>query len=258
MQMWSLGTALRNPRRIQRFLITLQNCIERNGGSWNENDELDYYIELIRDRVVNPNNVSANELNCSQQEARMIMLDSYEDAPIRGRVLGSLFHKLGLVRITNQIQLTNLGINFMNHTTEAEFQNCLVAALSNWQINNGVSQLRGTVQGNPQSNEFNPFLATEAIITEVDRLEGRITGISFKEYIYFVKVLDSSDLILSSANLIFESRRNFNILEERINYVKLNCTNLSNDSDYADNEIKYFTNTGRMRFDRSRGILSVG
>lgn len=257
MQMWSLGTALRNPRRIQDFLIVLENFIQINGGYWDEVDELDYYIELIRAGVVRPVNVRANTLNCVQQEARRIMLNNYEDAPIRGRVLGSLFCKLGLVTIRDQIQLTNLGVHFINYTTEVQFQNCLIEALDNWRISNGVSQLTNIEQGNPQSIDFSPFLATEDIIREVNRLEGRETGISFREYIYFVKILDSNQLILRSANLIVQSRRNPSILRDRINYVRLNCTNSYNDSDYADNEIRYFTNTGILEFDRDQGILSV-
>lgn len=247
MEMWSLGTALRNPYRIEEFLRVLSRF---DGEIWNNNTQLDYYIELIRSNVVNPKKVRISDLNCNQQEARRIMRTRYEDAPMRGRVLGSLFEKLGIINIiNNRINITQIGSNILERN--GDFSENLIEALRSWRYINPISQLNNSIR----TVNFNPFIATINVIGRVNQIIGENSGISYQEYIFFVKILDSYDLIDYSANLIVNSRRDTRILQNQIEFVRRNCINDYNENDYSDNEIKYFVATNLLTF--NNGILNL-
>ncbi|MBT9832397.1 AlwI family type II restriction endonuclease [Clostridium baratii] len=247
MEMWSLGTALRNPYRIEEFLEVLSHF---DGEIWDGNTQLDYYIELIRRGVVNPRNIRRSDLNCNQPEARRIMRNRYEDAPIRGRVLGSLFEKLGIINIiNNRINITQIGSNILERN--GDFSENLTEALRSWRYINPVSQLNSSIR----TTNFNPFIATINVIERVNQIIGEHSGISYQEYILFVKILDCYDLVDYYANLIVDSRRDRRVLQNQIEFVRRNCINDYNENDYSDNEIKYFVATNLLTF--NNGILNL-
>ncbi|OOM78824.1 AlwI family type II restriction endonuclease [Clostridium sp. BL-8] len=236
MEIWSVGTALRNPLRITGFLGVLNNFL---GANWDNQCQLDYYIELIRVGEVSPRNISANQLMVIQTQARSIMLSNYEDAPMRGRVLGSLFEKLGLVDLNRGVlALTNRGNQLLNgNITLSE---SLIEGLSEWQYIHAQSQWSSIVNGLPISRRFSPFVATLYLIGRVNILSGSNTGISYREFNYFAKTLDNYSLVDIFANCIINIRANPNNAATFITYVNNNFTNIKNANDYIDNDIKYF------------------
>lgn len=236
MEIWSVGTALRNPLRIPEFLEVLSNF---SGVIWDNQAQLDYYIELIRQGQVRPRNVSAYQLNVSQVQARNIMCNNYEDAPIRGRVLGSLFDKLGFVELNQgRLVLTNRGIGIINGTRS--LNNALVEGLTDWQYIHTISQWSNIINGLPYSQSFSPYIATLYLIGRVNYISGSNTGITYREFNYFAKTLDNYSLVEIFANYIVNTRNNSVNTTNFIRYVDRNFTNIQNANDYIDNDIKYF------------------
>lgn len=243
MEIWSIGTALRNPIRIPNFLRVLSNF---SGTIWNEQAQLDYYIELIRQGVVRSKNVSAYQLNVPQTQSRNLMYSSYEDAPMRGRVLGSLFDKLGFVNLNQGILVfTNRGTGIINGTIS--LSNALIEGLIDWQFVHSISQWSNIVSGLPATQSFSPFIATLYLIGRVNYISGSNYGITYREFNYFAKTLDNYNLVDVFANFIVNTRNNQNSAQSFIQYVDSNFTNIQNANDYIDNDIKYFVESALIQ-----------
>ncbi len=236
MQIWSIGTALRNPKRIPGFLNILNNF---SNSIWDTQTQLDYYIELIRQGEVTGANFNAHQLNVSQDTARNLMYDRYKDAPIRGRVLGSLFDKLGFIDLSQgRLVLTTRGNGIINGTVL--LSDALINGLMEWQYINSQPQWCNSVNGLPISQDFSPFVATLYLIGRVNYVSRNNTGITYKEFNYFAKTLDNYGLVDIFAHYIINSRINQNYAAGFIRYVDDNFINIRNATDYIDNDIKYF------------------
>lgn len=246
MEIWSIGTALRNPTRIPGFLCVLQGFF---GRYWDEEAQLDYYIELIRQGVVTRGIISANDLvGLTQQQARDLMYTNYTDAPMRGRVLGSLMEKIDLINTNGGLNATNIGAQLLNGNIP--LSEALIEGLAGWQYVHDQYQYQSQWQGRIENfnlgptYQFSPFIATLYLIGRVNQLSNNRDGITYQEYIYFAKTMDHYDLVELFARYIVAARNDRNLLIQFIQYVRANCQNLRNGDDYADNDIRYFQETG--------------
>ncbi len=242
MEIWSIGTALRDPRRIPSFLNILAQF---NNRYWDEEAQLDYYIELIRNGLVPKATIKSHQLNIAQPAARNLMYKTYTDAPMRGRVLGSLFNKLGFININNyNLTLTNRTISLLNGNIS--LSEALIAALSEWQYVHSFSQWNNVFDNIPrlEYSSFSPFVSTLYLISRVNSLSGNNEGISYQEYKLFAKTIDHYSLIEPFANMIINSRNNGQYLDNFKNFIVNNFDNLNNLEDYSDNDLKYFSETG--------------
>lgn len=240
MEIWSIGTALRNPNRIPKFMNILSKF---DGCFWNDQTQLDYYIELIRKGEVEPKKIISSQLNVSQNQARKIMYNNYRDAPIRGRVLGSLLCKLDFIDLSQyKVKFTNIGTEIVNQTIP--LNDALIDGLTKWQYISSVSQWSSFLKTQLITQNFSPFVAILYLIGRVNRISGNKSGITYQEYNFFAKTLDNYDLVNYFACLIVFSRLNKHYRAVFMSYVRKRCNNFRNTDDYSDNDIKYFTATG--------------
>ncbi|BCJ93803.1 hypothetical protein acsn021_13720 [Anaerocolumna cellulosilytica] len=220
-QYWSVGTALRNPNRVIRCLDIIDTFA---GITWTETTQLDYYIERILRGEVNPQNISVGRLRVlSQVDKRDYMYSNYEDAPMRGRVVGSLFEKLGLITTFPTINLTPLAKNGVKGIITQ--QEMIKEALINWDVGNG-------------HNLCSPLVLTIYLILVVNNRYAigsnvGMTGITVGEFRQFVMEIDDYSQIDNAVNNILSNRRALS------GYFWEDST----EKDYKDNNLKYFKAT---------------
>lgn len=253
MKIWSIGTAVRNPKRIEGFLEVLKLFDKK---IWSKEAQIDYYIALIKFEKVHPKNISFEELeNLPIFEARKRIKQVYEDVPLRGRVIGSLFKKLGFVEIdeNNIISLTPKAYGLLEKRDE--FRLVLEESLVGWEEHTKISQWHSKFNTLHADVNFSPFIMTLYMIRKIDKIEKNNEGISIQEYLYFIKVLDSYELMDLFSEKIIKARKDINYSREYIENMDLNIENLNDAEDYLDNDLKYFCETGCLKKAKNNRLI---
>ena len=151
------------------------------------------------------------------------MLLNYKDAPMRGRVVGSLFEKLGLITTFPTINLTLIARNGVRGIITQ--QEMIKQALINWNVGDG-------------QNLCSPLVLTIYLILVVNNRYAIgnnvvMTGITVGEFRQFIMGIDDYSQIDNAVNNILSNRSSLRgyFWEE------------STEKDYKDNNLKYFKAT---------------
>jgi len=256
--MWSMATAVRNPNRIDGFLNVLEKM---KGKEWSKQTQEEYYIKLIQDRVVRPENKNLNDIQIklldnivyemTYEEAKDIFVSKqYVDRSIRGRIAYKPLEKLGLAFIIDRkIVITDTGYNLLNGILD--LGDICFKSLLKWQYPNSIdSEFR-------EGYNIKPFVAVLHLINQINTLCKQnnmiVKGISKEELGIFALSLTDYKDIGKTAGILLEFRKKCEEFlpysEERKSFIENYRSNylqdfsnatIENIRDYTDNIIRYF------------------
>ena len=271
MKYWSVSTTLRNPDRIPDFAKAIESVV---GQQWNEGAQLEFMYELIRRRLYKPTTLTDTqsdlienpEHQITTNEAKAIFdQQGYEDPPLRGRTAMAPLRDMGLVKLSPEVELTELGVSISNDTVT--LQDILINYNLKWEIPTPSHRTYKPGEG----WNTRPFIATLALIQRVNKLWLEIAndsvGISRDEFNYYVPTLIDFNYIDEFAKRIVSSRVKVRaakgagpklaIFNEAIQSHlttlphgdgAVTPKDMSNLRDYGDNTIRYFRKTGLIEY----------
>ena len=261
-KLWSISTTVRNPYRILEFARIIKQF---EGCKWDEENQIKYQIELIRNRIygygnpqfinsLDPNlkkNFNDPDYELSYKEAEKILLfKNYKDPSMRGRQSINPLKKMGLVYVDNKGTLILTELMDYLESNEFDLSNFFFKSFLKWQYPNPLSKTCS------DEEIFNiiPFICTLHLIRRVNELcvigEKKPKGISKLEFSIFVMSLINYKEINKKADDLMDFRRSLYEKEtynDKRNYVSSymktylkEFTNLKHMKDYSDNTIRYF------------------
>lgn len=276
MRTWSISTGIREAERIPDFL---RAAALLEGQTWSDRRvQEDMYVNEIKLRVRTPTNKNLSEdsiriLNSDLGElpyevARSIFEEKrYKDAPMRGRNDIAPLVDLGLVDITGQVLITELGKALL--ANDIDFPELIMNFALKWQVPEPDHSTYKAEKG----YAIKPFIGLLALINQVNELwqeEGNNpVGIKWSELCVFGPTLINHNQIETWANTIIEIRKQVSSvpgIEQQAKqtelYEKFLTPLLESDEsisadpifqslkDYGDNAFRYFKQT---RFIKLRG-----
>lgn len=270
---WSISTTVRNPERLQSFLLTLQ---EIEGKEWNNETQKEFQIRLIKNRFYGfgntqfYNGLSQDQVELIDDIKNTISLDkakeifetkNYKDSAMRGRTSYKPLEKLGLAMIKDQkVKITTLGIDFIKG--KYDLGDVYLKSFLKWQYPNPVDRdFR-----DDEIYNLKPFVLTLHLINEVNKIcekqNIRAKGISKLEFEIFGQTLLNYKDLKPQAKALVDFREKLEkikvhekkkvFINDYIDSFLCEYSNVEfgNLKDYADNIIRYFRLT---RFISIRG-----
>ena len=273
MKPWSITTTVRNPYRMQNFLIVLKTL---EGAVWNYATQVEYQIRLIQERFYVPkhkNLTSAqielvnnpNQTISSTEAKEILQTKHYKDPPMRGRQSFNPLKKFGFAAIKkDRVVITDFGNRFLKEKPDLE--DIFLRFLLKWQF----PDLNSKNPFNTDAYDIKPFVGVLHLIQRVNQFEkeyGRNSkGISKQEFSLFAPTLVRQqniethaqrivDLRSEMANLprqdkqaLFENRERLFVADFLSSDDDKEIDKLLNNlKDYGDNAIRYFRLTSYIR-----------
>jgi len=267
---WSITTTLRNPERLRKFLVVLQQL---ENSEWTFENQKKYQILLIQNRKYGfgsrqfYNGLSQDQINLIDDSSKEISFEqaeeifnakNYEDPAMRGRQSINPLKKIGLVAIKDsKIEITDLGKLFLKD--DFDFGEIFFRSFLKWQLPNPDSK------DYPENGDYDikPFIGVLHLINIVNKKElargNKAKGIDKKEFSVFVPTLVHYQNIEKYADEIIslrtklqgktkkERREIFDTYKKQFasDFLETNDSDeinnlLSNLQDYGDNAIRYF------------------
>lgn len=231
MKLISLGTALRNPQRLQSFLDVLFLFQNQN---WNNQVQENFFRSLIEKRVygfqdtqfyqgLTPATVSIIQNSAHQlthsEISNILQQKNYVGGPsLRGRTAAKPLEKLGYVQLYPVVQiLTNIEI----HT--------LLNGLLQW-----------TEQNQTNGSSIKPFIGAVHFFNSLNQTINNFNGLTHDEFSLFITTLNDHNYINAQVQNVINFRQNtFNW------QYHLSCfENSQNYLDYGNNLIRYYLQSG--------------
>ena len=263
-KLWSISTTLRNPERLRNFLITLQ---EMEGQKWNKDNQINFQIRLIKNRFYGfGNTLFYNDLTQNQidlvdditkpisfeQATEIFNQKQYTDPAMRGRNSYKALEKIGLVfLIDKKIKITNLGHYLLSD--DYDLGELFFKSFLKWQYPNPVDR----EFSDSSIYDLKPFVLTLHLINEVNKIcrakSIKEKGISKLEFeLFSLTLLNYNDLKNQANDLInfrlsldkiIEYKDKNKFVNEYIETLALEFSNINNSKDYVNNAIWYFRMT---------------
>jgi hypothetical protein len=270
MNVWSISTTVRNPERIPDFCLAIAPI---EGQAWNKTTQLEFMYELIRQRFYSPQNMTDGqqenfddpEYQLSKREAKEIFdTQNYQDPPMRGRTAIAPLRDIGVVRLGQSVELTPLGLALVDGNLT--LQDVLLNYCLKWVVPTPGHRVFS------EQNGFNirPFVGSLALISRVNELwqeaGNQPVGLSREEFEIFGPTLIDFNAIDSYAQKIINLRTavktkknaadKLAISEQHVLQHLRSClgsgkvtqTHRNNLSDFGDNAIRYFRQTGFIEY----------
>jgi hypothetical protein len=272
MKNWSISTTLRSPDRVKAWTEGFKRF---EGESWNKAVMVAYQSELIRLRAYKPMSMTPEDKDAYEDSGfeitnahaqRIFESQNYKDAPMRGRQSMSVIRWLGLVRVSPEIRLTEVGKALVDGSIN--LQDALLNYALKWEVSiPGHDTYRAS-----EGFAIRPFVGMLALIRRVNELWTALgnnpVGLSRDEFNLFVptlidyKYVDEFaqrivDIRTSSRGSMGSSKRKENLDSGVLKHLqnlphatnsKVTETDLSNLKDYGDNAVRYFRPTGFIEF----------
>ena len=234
-----------------------------------------YQSELIRLRAYKPMSMTPEDKDAYEDSGfeitnahaqRIFESQNYKDAPMRGRQSMSVIRWLGLVRVSPEIRLTEVGKALVDGSIN--LQDALLNYALKWEVSiPGHDTYRAS-----EGFAIRPFVGMLALIRRVNELWTALgnnpVGLSRDEFNLFVptlidyKYVDEFaqrivDIRTSSRGSMGSSKRKENLDSGVLKHLqnlphatnsKVTETDLSNLKDYGDNAVRYFRPTGFIEF----------
>lgn len=268
-KVWSFNTTVRNPERIQEFLLLLKNF---EGKEFDEECQRKFFAAQIKKRLYRPTMRTLKDVNL----LKVIEKDSAEEIPedilqkiikiyeskevgpeARGRTTAGILNRFGLAvasKSRGKVAITILGRNWLDG--KISDQELFTRFLLKWQYPNPLEK-------GYSSFNIKPFIGTLHLINEINKKSKKLnksTGISREEFLLFVPSLSDYKGINKTVNEIFELRAKLNsksgnerkeffnlCIKERLEKIFGKNLDLrekySNLHDYTDSAIRYFRMT---------------
>lgn len=264
---WSISTTVRNPDRLKDFLKVL---VELEGEVFNEENQINYQILLIKNKLYKPMQLTSSqrsffdniEVDMPLSVARSIFeAQDYEDPAMRGRNSAAPLNKMGLAiakNSANQVVITPFGRYFLSE--DCDLGKAFFLHFLKWELPNPISPDFSASDG----FAIKPFVGTLHLIYQANSLWTEMgnnpIGINKEEFSLFAPTLIDFSTIESQANKLIEFRtglreqgsddakRRYRERFKRefgadfLETSSLRSINrlLGNLKDYGDNAIRYF------------------
>lgn len=243
-----------------------------------------YQSELIRLRAYKPTRMTPDDKEAYEDSGfeitnahaqKIFESQNYKDAPMRGRQSMSVIRWLGLVRVSPDIRLTEVGKGLVDGSIN------LQDALLNYALKWEVSIPGHATYKASEGFAVRPFVGMLALIRRVNQLWTALgnnpVGLSRDEFNLFVptlidyKYIDEFaqrivDIRTSSRGSMGSSKRKENLDAGVLKHLqslphgtnsKVTDTDLSNLKDYGDNAVRYFRPTGFIEFRGSGRFIDL-
>uniref|UniRef100_A0A7C3SMZ6 AlwI family type II restriction endonuclease n=1 Tax=Dictyoglomus turgidum TaxID=513050 RepID=A0A7C3SMZ6_9BACT len=246
---WSISTTVRNPERLRDFLSVLKRL---EGQSFDANNQINYQILLIQERLYRPLNIPLKfrkyyekpNMQIPFKVAKEIFYtQNYKDPPMRGRQSVNPLNKLGFSIAregSGPIRITELGNRFLAGDYDIGF--IFFKSLLKLQFPNPWSEDFSYQRG------FNimPFIATMHLIYRLNKKSSN-KGLDKTEFSLFIPTLINVDEINEQIEKILEFRKEkdkkkyiSNFAKKFYGVQKVPDKKIKNLFDYGDNIMRYF------------------
>ena len=280
---WSFNTTVRNPERVQKFLLTLS---ELEGKIFDQETQEEFFALQIKKRQYKPmastlmdgglidevNRESADEI---PDEIVERIVDIYRpkstNAAMRGRTTAGILNRFGLcvaLESKGPVVITELGKNWIEGRIND--QDLFLRFLLKWQYPNFV-------EDGYKSFDIKPFVGTLHLINQVNiewaRLGNKPVGLSKEETMLFVPSLSRYSELDRTAEMLIDYRKNVrkkngkakvkyqeSFAKKRVKEIfgrsKSFSLAMRDLNDYRDSATKYFRMT-RFIYKRGHGYIDI-
>jgi len=252
-RLWSISTTVRNPERLVDFLRVLKQL---EGQKFDNNNQMNYQILLIKERLYTPTNIPSKYKQLFEDASKEISYEvakevfeaqNYQDPPMRGRQSVNPLNKLGFCvarESAGVIRITSLGNLFLS--PNPNIGRIFLKSLLKLQFPNPMSDDFSEKKG----FNISPFIASLHLIKKAG-------GLSQTEFALFVPTLINFKDIDRYSSKVAEFRKPKPKKENEafvIDFLKtfygvndLSAKQLSNPFEYGDNTMRYFRLTKYLR-----------
>lgn len=224
MKLISLGTSLRNPNRINNYLVTLSNF---NGLTWDNTTQENFFRKLIENRLYGyDNNEFLRTLNQNSQNkiqnpnhvltyqdiTDILAQKNYRGGPsMRGRTAAKPLEKLGYANLYPTVSVNTAQVK------------SLLDALCHW-----------------REDQIYPFIAAIHFFNNLNMNYSQPIGLTEEEFSLFLTTLDNSNNLNQQCSNFFNYKLN-NFNPQTLLYPFENSDNYL---DYGDNLYRFYEASG--------------